>query len=393
MNAWRAAGFTVSDLVMGHEVTFVRTRAAGHPHGLQPAAGLTMSPPAPGPPANSRPKPDLLLVACVKQKLNEPAPAKAHVSALFKRERAYAEHAGVPWFILSAEHGLVAPEERLAPYERYLPRTPAAFRSAWGPWVAERLELLTGALAGKVIEVHAGASYVAEIRPLLEAKGATTVEPLRGLSMGQRLSWYSTGSLVVPSATDDAAVSTAHGDAESFVTHLTDSSQSLHSFEFLALDGVGLRTPGLYSWWVGKNGADDLSKGLGAELAPGLIYAGLAGATRRPSGKRSRNTLWSRIAGMHLGGRHEFSTFRRSLGSILAAAREESTIDEDALTSWMTEHLRVVAVPYPDADTLGELEDDVLEAIDPPLNLKGMARTPIRQRLTELRRPHSRARS
>lgn len=59
----------------------------------------------------------------------------------------------------------------------------------------------------------------------------------------------------------------------------------------------------------------------------------------------------------------------------------------------MTEHLSVVAVPYSDADTLGKLEDDVLNTIDPPLNLKGMARTPIRHRLTDLRRPYGRARS
>jgi hypothetical protein len=61
-------------------------------------------------------------------------------------------------------------------------------------------------------------------------------------------------------------------------------------------------------------GAGDLSAGLGLPLEPGLIYAGLAGATRWPSGRRSTNTLWSRVAGMHLGGRHEFCTFRRSLG-------------------------------------------------------------------------------
>lgn len=280
VNAWRAAGFTVSNLAMGHEVTFVRTRAAGRPHGAQPAADLTGSPSTSGQPLHHRPKPDLLLVACVKQKLNVPAPAKdLYVSALFNKERSYAEHAGVPWFILSAEHGLVAPEEWLVPYERYLPETPVSFRSAWGPWVAERLELLTGAVAGKVIEVHAGASYLDEIRPLLQAKGATTVEPLRGLSMGQRLSWYSSESSVGSSATGDGAVSPTHDDAASFVKHLTDSSQSLHPSEFLALDGAGLRTPGLYSWWVDTTGADDLSHGLGVELQPGLIYAGLAGAT------------------------------------------------------------------------------------------------------------------
>jgi hypothetical protein len=58
---------------------------------------------------------------------------------LFQRERRYAEAQQVPWFILSAEQGLVAPDDWLAPSERYLPQTPAAYRSAWGRWVTQRL--------------------------------------------------------------------------------------------------------------------------------------------------------------------------------------------------------------------------------------------------------------
>ena len=36
---------------------------------------------------------------------------------------------------------------------------------------------------------------------------------------------------------------------------------------------------------------------------------------------------------MHLGGRHEFSTFRLSLGSVLAEALGEDEINEEALTA------------------------------------------------------------
>jgi hypothetical protein len=49
-----------------------------------------------------------------------PRPKDLCISALFRKERAYTARAAVPWFILSAEHGLVAPDEWLAPYERYL---------------------------------------------------------------------------------------------------------------------------------------------------------------------------------------------------------------------------------------------------------------------------------
>jgi HB1, ASXL, restriction endonuclease HTH domain len=52
----------------------------------------------------------------------------------------------------------------------------------------------------------------------------------------------------------------------------------------------------------------------------------------------------------------------------------------------MQTHLRVAVHPYPDRDALGDLERRVLAALDPPLNLEGMPRTVLRQRLSALRR-------
>ncbi len=178
-----------------------------------------------------------------------------------------------------------------------------------------------------------------------------------------------------------------------FVGKLKNDSVSLSPDEFLSLDRGSLQVPGLYSWWVDEPGAADLSKGLGHHIEPGLIYAGLAGATRWPSGKQSSNTLWSRIAGMHLGKKHEFSTFRRTLGSVLCSAEGTTVIDEERLTSWMKRHLRVVAEPHPDADALGRLEETVLDVLDPPLNLKGMQKTAVRRQLTALRKRHTSVRT
>lgn len=387
VNRWRAAGFTVTNLVPGREVTFSR---AGTP---------TVSPTPTGSPtadegdnvAAERHPPTLLLIGCVKEKLAVPAAARdLYVSPLFKREREYAERAGLPWFILSAEHGLVVPDEWHSPYERYLPDAPPSFRRAWGVWVVERLELLTGSLDGRTIEVHAGTTYVDALRGPLSGKGASVYEPLAGLRMGQRLAWY--GAQLDPADERAAPAADPHIAVDGFRQHLTDDSEATTPGEFLARGPADLRVPGLYSWWVDPAGAADLSAGLRLSLAPGLIYAGLAGATRWPSGRRSSNTLWSRISGMHLGGRHEFSTFRRTLGAILANARHEQEIDEARLTEWMHDHLKVIAVPFEDADTLGKLEGDVLSRLDPPLNLQGMTPTAIRRRLRELRRPHARAR-
>ena len=82
-------------------------------------------------------------------------------------------------------------------------------------------------------------------------------------------------------------------------------------------------------------------------MAAGLIYAGQAGATRWPSGKRSRNTLWGRITGMHLGGAAEFSTFRRTLAAILRLVLSLTAEDDPQLSAWINARLRVIAVPGP----------------------------------------------
>jgi len=150
-----------------------------------------------------------------------------------------------------------------------------------------------------------------------------------------------------------------------------------------------LQSPGLYSWWVDDSGSADLSAGLNVAVPAGLIYAGQAGATRWPSGKRSGNNLWSRIVGMHLGGSAEFSTFRRSLAAILGSVLGLVTEDDPRLSAWIEAHLRVIAVRVPDADRLGEIESVVLDALDPPLNLLGRQPIAIRRRLSDLRRQRS----
>lgn len=189
VNAWRAAGFTLGELRLGQTVTFI-------PVGEDENIRRDVEVPAPEMASVIEHAEDLrvahlVLVTCVKSKLEVPAAAKElYISPLFTRQRAYAESAGVPWFILSAEYGLIAPDDWVAPYERYLPDTPTAYRAAWGKWVVERLDLLAGPLHGKVVEIHAGSAYVSAVSAHLVAKGAILRTPLNGLGVGQRLAWY-----------------------------------------------------------------------------------------------------------------------------------------------------------------------------------------------------------
>ena len=63
---------------------------------------------------------------------------------------------------------------------------------------------------------------------------------------------------------------------------------------------------------------------------------------------------------------------------------------ERELSDWMRAHLSVAVHPHDDRDTLGGLERALLERLDPPLNLTHVPPTPLRARITELRRRISR---
>lgn len=321
----------------------------------------------------ARPRVDVVLIGCVKSKRESGAAAKdLYVSDYFAKMRDYAERSGRPWYILSAEHGLVSPDQWLEPYDRYLANETPEYRRAWGDRVARQLTTELGDVTGRVLDVHAGEHYLAAVAGGLDGSDAVVLAQLAGLTIGRRLQWYQTQQ-----------------STDRLVEALGDGSAARTPEDLLAGGGSTLRSPGLYSWWVDADGADDLGRGLGLRVAPGLIYAGLAGATRT-GGARSSNTLWGRLATMHLGGRHDFSTLRLSLGSVLAEGTGTSAIDEGLLTTWMHEHLRIVAVPVADPDVLDDLEDILLRDLDPPLNLAKVPRTELRTRLSRLRSSYAR---
>ena len=58
----------------------------------------------------------------------------------------------------------------------------------------------------------------------------------------------------------------------------------------------------------------------------------------------------------------------------------------------MHEHLRLIAVPVDDADTLGDVETEVLQQLDPPLNLDKVAPNALRIQLSALRKKYGRKR-
>src|SRR4051794_35194237 len=79
----------------------------------------------------------VVLVSCVKSKRKKAAPAQElYTSQLFRGMKRYAQRNADAWYILSAKHGLVRPEEVVAPYEQTLTAMRKADRLAW----AERVQ-------------------------------------------------------------------------------------------------------------------------------------------------------------------------------------------------------------------------------------------------------------
>lgn len=84
----------------------------------------------------------IALVGCTKGKLPARAPARdLYVGDLFAKARAYAQTFDA-WYVLSARHGLVLPDEVIEPYDvtlgdkrrdRRSTRGPARSCSAWSP--------------------------------------------------------------------------------------------------------------------------------------------------------------------------------------------------------------------------------------------------------------------
>jgi DGQHR domain-containing protein len=126
------------------------------------------------------------LVGCSKRKLPHPAPARElYISPLFQFAARYCGATCDCWFVLSAKHALVEPAEMLAPYDVTLRHLTTAGRETWACRVVEQLRQRGLLNAGHRFQLHAGAVYA---RPLTRHLPAE--QPLAGLGIGQRLSWY-----------------------------------------------------------------------------------------------------------------------------------------------------------------------------------------------------------
>jgi hypothetical protein len=170
-----------------------------------------------------------------------------------------------------------------------------------------------------------------------------------------------------------------------------ESSGARVAADSFPIPGQPVDDAGLYSWWVDREGAEDLTHGLGTPVHDGLIYAGQTGASVGVG--TSEATLRRRILNNHLRGNVRGSTFRWTLAAALhggvglraVGPRRLDSDSEALLSAWMRGHLAVAVVSFPDRAALDVIETDVLARLDPPLNLANMPPSVLRARLTHLR--------
>ena len=136
------------------------------------------------------------LVGCASQKLSRPAPARElYVSQLFRKASTYAEATCERWYVLSAKHGLIHPDQVIEPYDVKLGRShrdPAKDAMPIWDWAQMTADQLTAELDDPVTGVEnpllvvlAGEQYRTAVRMV----DLPFEVPMQGLGLGEQLGW------------------------------------------------------------------------------------------------------------------------------------------------------------------------------------------------------------
>lgn len=252
-------------------------------------------------PVAGEPPFDITLVACSATKQAGAVRAdELYKSNLFAGSRILAERASRSWFIISAKYGLVRPAAVIQSYDSSLDQMSLGERAQWATRVVEALPL-SGLLAPRIL-LLAGEVYAAPLRPLLEARGARIIEPLRGMGIGSRISFLRR--------------------AVSDFDRMLRLSQLYEAIERLGYGrGQGKRLGDLSASdvWAERGVyifVDDSEGHRWDMMMPRIVRVGTHGVS-----VGSKSTLWQRLrthrGGEDLFGSHRSSVFRRHVGAAI----------------------------------------------------------------------------
>ena len=196
------------------------------------------------------------MVGCVKSKKSRSSAAKdLYISPLFKGRRAYVEEHCDRWFILSAKHGLVEPDEVIEPYDVALATQSIPERRRWAADVVAAIREELGDLKGMTFEIHSGASYREfGLAADLVRLGANVENPVAGLSFGQQLAFYgedSGGHNVTPP--NSRSTKPSRYDAIAELLESLESNDLVVTFDQIeeAMESpLPASATGYQSWWA-----------------------------------------------------------------------------------------------------------------------------------------------
>ena len=111
----------------------------------------------------------VFLVSCGRRKRCFAVPAKElYVSARFQRERVSIEATGCTWFVLSAKHHLLGPDEIIDPYDKALGDATPEEREAWAEEVKKQMDKYLP--DGEIIVILAEKDYYKDLIPYLKKR-------------------------------------------------------------------------------------------------------------------------------------------------------------------------------------------------------------------------------
>ena len=146
----------------------------------------------------------IALIACSASKRETSAPARElYTGALFRAAVLYAESRHLPWFVLSAKHWVVRPNQIIYPYDVALGKlrlqpgnercTEKELAAQWVNHVRRMLMVGDEPIVrrGDTVVMLAGATYrdAGGLTETLRACGVEVQIPLEGLAIGQQKSW------------------------------------------------------------------------------------------------------------------------------------------------------------------------------------------------------------
>jgi hypothetical protein len=358
------------------------------------------------------PMPDVILLGSIGDRVNVPAPAKeVYREVAFQLGRLDAELSGSEWFVLSAEHGLLAPNEWMSPDSRTLADMEPSYRVVWAAWVVARLQSMVGSLDGMIVRVDAPTAFVGPLFSVLQDTGAAVtsggvgtasvvehadevddeveveahevdapIEQVETLEAEPVVPEPVVPEPVVPAPVSLATVSDI-GARTSIAQHLSDNRNTVPAAEHDSLPIV----PGLYAWHVDPIGARVLNRCLRLPVRAGVVFVGEVGGSTWHALVDPVLNLRDHLDRVQLHGRTRASTFRMTLATVLGDHLDMTSLDDPRLTDWMIEHLSIATWGVDDGNGLRELARGVIDELDPPLNVDHLASTEYRARLQQMR--------